>query len=336
VNDFLAFAHQLADVAGDIIRPYFGAHGEVESKSDTSPVTIADREAEAAIRRLIQERYPEHGIYGEEFGQEVLSRESLVVSNKASSHSVAPSHLAGEGWDGGAINETQTSPPLTQPSPARGEVSPAAPLADTTHHSPLTTHDYTWVIDPIDGTRAFIAGRKEWGTLIALCENGVPILGILDQPVTGERWVGVRGQATTYSAVPAQEVDPRRRAKEITVTTRACASLAEAEFSTTSANYFTPVQAAKVVKLAQACRATVRDGDCYAYGLLARGLRDVVVDAGLKPYDILALVPIIEGAGGKIAGWDGAPVTLTHYRDVVAVGNVATQQEALAFLHKPD
>jgi len=266
LSPFIPFAHALADAAGAIIHPYFGAHGNVEAKGDNSPVTNADREAEAAMRALIAQHYPDHAIYGEEGG-----------------------HLK-------------------------------------------TISDYTWVLDPIDGTRAFIAGRKEWGTLIALCENGVPILGILDQPVTGERWVGISGQPTTYSVIPAQAgislsasasltTDSRLRGNDVVIKTRPCASLADAELSTTSANYFTSMQAKQVACLAQQCRTTVKDGDCYAYGLLARGLRDVVVDACLKPYDILALVPIIEGAGGRITGWDGGALTMENYKDVVAVGD---------------
>ena len=259
-TEFLTFAHALADAAGAVIRPYFGAHGEVEAKGDNSPVTRADREAEAAMRALIDQHYPDHAIYGEEGGQK------------------------------------------------------------------KTISEYCWVIDPIDGTRAFIEGRREWGTLIALCADGVPILGILDQPITGERWVGVNGTVSSYTVTPAEAgtTDPCK--------TRPCATLADAEFSTTSALFFTPVQAKQVIALAQSCRRAVRDGDCYAYGLLARGERDIVIDAGLKPYDILALVPIIEGAGGKITGWDGAPITLTHYADVVATGDAGLHAEVVGLL----
>lgn len=164
--------------------------------------------------------------------------------------------------------------------------------------------EYTWVLDPIDGTRAFLDGKKEWGTLIALCKDGVPILGLLNQPITNERWLGIAGQPTTLNRSP--------------VTVRKTEQLAHAEISTTSAAYFTPVQASAFVTLAKQCKHTVAGGDCYAYGLLARGLRDIVVDAGLKPYDILALVPIIEGAGGVIRTWDDRPVTLEHYANVVA------------------
>ena len=257
MSEFLTFAHHLADAAGDVIRPYFGAHGDIEEKTDKSPVTLADKLTEKTIRKLIEQAYPDHAIYGEEEGQK------------------------------------------------------------------KTISEFTWVIDPIDGTRAFISGRKEWGTLIALCSDGVPILGILDQPITGERWVGIKGEKTHYSIVPAQELDPRKRAQEVSIKTRFCGRLADAEFSTTSLTYFTPPQAMSVIAIAQSCRATVKDGDCYAYGLLAKGARDVVLDAGLKPYDILALVPIIEGAGGAITGWDGTPVTLRNFKDVVAVGDPA-------------
>jgi inositol-phosphate phosphatase/L-galactose 1-phosphate phosphatase/histidinol-phosphatase len=234
----LTFAHRLADAAGAAIRPHFGQPLTVDIKADASPVSVADRAAEAAMRAIIEQHYPDHGIYGEEAGEK------------------------------------------------------------------KTANAYTWVLDPIDGTRAFIAGGKEWGTLIALCENGVPILGILDQPVTSERWVGMRGQPSTYQGTA--------------IATRPCAALSAASISSTSRHYFTPPQAAAFVKLAEQCAEVTENGDCYAYGMLARGLRDMVVDAGLKPYDILALVPIIEGAGGKITAWDGAAVTLSHYATALA------------------
>ena len=250
--DFLSFAHQLADVAGIIIRPYFGSALKVELKADESPVSVADREAEAAIRAAITQHFPDHGIYGEEHGQQALDQK------------------------------------------------------------------YVWVIDPIDGTRAFLAGRHEWGTLIALCEDGVPILGILNQPVTGERWVGGRGATSCYNGAP--------------IAPRPCNDLAHAALSSTSKNYFTPPQAKAFVKLAEHCGEVVENGDCYAYGLVARGERDVVVDAGLKPYDILALVPIIEGAGGKITGWDGEPITLTHFSTALAVGDATLYKQVQKIL----
>lgn len=276
----VSFAHTLADTAGAAIRPYFGDHGDVDAKGDSSPVTRADREAESAIRALIEQHYPNHGIYGEE------------------------------------------------------------------HGAKLAQAKYCWVIDPIDGTRAFITGKKEWGTLIALCEDGVPILGVLDQPITGERWIGATGQASTYSVMERSPATKHSTCSEKTlkmdcfasarndapIQTRPCPSLSAASISTTSRNYFTPPQAAAFVKLAGQCGEVIEDGDCYAYGLLARGLRDVVVDAGLKPYDILALVPIIEGAGGKITNWDGAAVRLSHYANVVASGDKSLHSKAITLL----
>lgn len=258
---FISFAHHLADAAGAAIRPYFNTALEVSTKADQSPVSIADREAEAAMRSLIEAQYPAHGVYGEEFGQS-------------------------------------------------GTTSPSR-------------EQYTWVLDPIDGTRAFLAGSTQWGTLIALCKNGIPILGILDQPITRERWVGAN-TVTHYA----------RATNDHAISTRPCPSLQQASISTTSHRYFSAPQAIHFAKLAEQCGEVIANGDCYAYGLLARGKRDIVVDAGLKPYDILALVPIIEGAGGVITGWDGAAVTLSNYAHVVAAGDAARHQETLDILGK--
>ncbi len=163
---------------------------------------------------------------------------------------------------------------------------------------------YVWVLDPIDGTRNFIAGGTQWGTLIALCENGVPILGVLDQPISNERWVGVRGHRTTLNG---RDIHSRN-----------CPALKEAVISTT---FCAAPDMPRFETLANHCANRINGGDCYAYGMLARGERDIVCDTALKPYDILALVPIIEGAGGKITGWDGAPITLSHYAQAIAVGD---------------
>ena len=163
---------------------------------------------------------------------------------------------------------------------------------------------YVWVLDPIDGTRNFIAGGTQWGTLIALCENGVPILGVLDQPISGERWVGARGHKTTLNGKA--------------IHTRNCPGLKEAVISTT---FCAAPDMPRFDALANLCANRINGGDCYAYGMLARGERDIVCDTALKPYDILALVPIIEGAGGKIAAWDSAPITLTHYASAIAMGD---------------
>lgn len=268
ISILLPFAHQLADAAAEAIRPFFGSHGVVETKGDASPVTQADKAAEAAIRALIETHYPEHGIYGEEYGQQAgkISRSAEVAraATRKGSASMA----------------------------SEGEAAPSS--------------QYTWVIDPIDGTRNFITGGTQWGTLVALCDGGVPMLGILNQPITGERWVGVVGQPTTLNGAP--------------ICTRSCPTLSQAAASST---YCSPPDDARFDAVASQCAEFIRGGDCYAFGMLARGERDIVADTGLKPYDILALVPIIEGAGGRICTWAGNAVTLQDYAQVLAVGDPA-------------
>jgi inositol-phosphate phosphatase/L-galactose 1-phosphate phosphatase/histidinol-phosphatase len=273
INDYIAFAHQLADAAAEAIAPYIGQHGAVETKGDASPVTAADIAAEAAMRALIEATYPDHGIYGEEFGQSNMDTMRSAEAARAAKR------------QGSAEGEGGVSPP--------------------------SKNNYIWVLDPIDGTRAFIAGLTEWGTLVALCEDGIPILGILNQPVTGERWVGAHGQPSTLNGA--------------IIRTRACDTLSAASISTTSKPYFTPEQAAHYQRIASRCGQEYENGDCYAYGMLARGERDLVLDAGLKPYDILALVPIIEGAGGVVLGYNG-PVTLSNYSTACALGDARLLQ----------
>jgi fructose-1,6-bisphosphatase/inositol monophosphatase family enzyme len=131
---------------------------------------------------------------------------------------------------------------------------------------------HRWVLDPVDGTRAFITGRPLFGTLIALLEDGKPILGIIDQPISGERWIGVAGQPTSFQG-------PGR------VGIRPCPSLAEAELSCTAPEIFSEAEFAKWRGLQAATRRTSWGGDCYAYGLIALGGIDVIAEAGLKIWD---------------------------------------------------
>ncbi len=155
-------AEAAADVAAAVIRPFYRQRLRADDKADSSPVTVADRSAEQAMRAVLAERFPEHGIVGEEFGED----------------------------------------------------RPGA--------------RYRWVLDPLDGTRAFLTGRPLFGTLVGLLEGDVPVLGIIDQPITGERWVGVRGQPTRFSGPHGQ------------AGCRPCARLADAELSCTSPDLFTP------------------------------------------------------------------------------------------------
>lgn len=172
--------------------------------------------------------------------------------------------------------------------------------------------EWVWVLDPIDGTRAFVTGRPLFGTLIGLLHRGRPVLGIIDQPVTGERWIGVAGQPTRLRSPIGG-----------TAGCRPCATLAEAELSCTSPDMFDAATAPRFASVKAAARRTTWGGDCIAYGLLAIGLVDVVVDATMKPWDWAALVPVIEGAGGRCTDWAGRPLTLDGDGSVLAVGDPA-------------
>jgi myo-inositol-1(or 4)-monophosphatase len=182
------------------------------------------------------------------------------------------------------------------------------------------TSGRVWVIDPVDGTRAFITGQTQWGTLIALNEDGAPVLGILDQPVLRERFVGTVDGAFLHSP------DGKRRLK-----VRACTGLGEAVLTTTSPwDYFSESEQRMFRSLSQACLLTRFGGDCYGYGLLAMGFVDLVVEARLKPWDIQALIPIVEAAGGVVTDWRGAPCP--DGGRVIAAGDARVHAQALKFL----
>jgi len=177
-----------------------------------------------------------------------------------------------------------------------------------------------WVLDPIDGTRAFITGRPVFGTLVALMDGVVPIIGVIDQPITGERWVGVSGQPTRF------------RGGAGTARIRSCPALDAAELSCTSPDIFSAPQRTAWQRLADATRRVSWGGDCYAYGLLALGQIDVVAEPGLKIWDWAALVPVIEGAGGRITAWDGKPLHPDGDGSVLATGDPRLHPAALALL----
>jgi histidinol phosphatase-like enzyme (inositol monophosphatase family) len=248
----LALAHALADAAGTVIRRYFRADHGLEMKDDDSPVTRADKEAEAAMRRLLTAEAPRDGVIGEEGG-------------------------ASEGTSG--------------------------------RH---------WVLDPIDGTRAFIAGRPIFGTLIALMEGGFPVLGVIDQPILKERWVGMAGRVTEFNGRPAS--------------TRRCRGLADALLATTSPALFADDELHAFEHLDAAVRSTVLGGDCYNYACLASGHLDIVVETGLKIHDFAALVPVVEGAGGVMCDWTGDPLHAGSTGDVIAAGDAARLDDILEAL----
>ena len=251
---FIAAAEAAADVAGAVIRPFFRAGVTADQKSDRSPVTIADRTAEQAMRAVLSERLPAHGILGEEFG---LDR-------------------------------------------------PDAPMR--------------WVLDPVDGTRAFVSGRPSFGTLIALLQDGVPIVGIIDQPITGERWVGAAGRVTRFHGPFGGRSG-----------CRVCPTLGEAELSCTSPEML-GADTPRWERLRSAVRRNYWGGDCYAYGLLALGQIDIIAESDMKVWDWAALVPVIEGAGGSVTDWAGAPLHAGGDGRVLAVGDKALVPAVVATL----
>jgi myo-inositol-1(or 4)-monophosphatase len=254
IDALIATAEAAADVAGAAIRPLFRAGLAADLKSDFSPVTIADRTAEQAMRAVLSQRFPTHGVLGEEFG---LDR-------------------------------------------------PDARLR--------------WVLDPIDGTRAFITGRPVFGTLIGLLDGDTPILGIIDQCITGERWIGAAGRPTTFRGPFGGTVGCRR-----------CAEMNEAELSCTSPRMF-GADFDPWERLSSAARRTSFGGDCYAYGLVALGQIDIIAEADLKVWDWAALAPVIEGAGGRLTDWDGLPLRADGDGRALAVGDPALLPEAVRLL----
>lgn len=184
-----------------------------------------------------------------------------------------------------------------------------------------TDASYVWSIDPIDGTRSFITGWPLWGTLIALLYKGAPILGVIDMPVLDERWIGLRGQGAWANGVRCRS--------------GRCSGLGEATVYATSPDIFADHERAAFERVCAAARGRRFGGDCYSYALLASGHIDVVVEADLKPYDYLALAPVVEAAGGVISDWQGRPLGLRSGGQVVAAATPALHRQVLARLAEP-
>ncbi len=178
--------------------------------------------------------------------------------------------------------------------------------------------EYVWVLDPIDGTKSFITGKATFGTLIALCRGGAPVVGVIDQPIIKERWLGAEGRCSTFNGDP--------------IKTRTGVKLADALLYATTPQMFIDGDLADFARLTTHVKHPLYGADCYAYGLLASGFTDLVCEASLKPYDYCALVPVVAGAGGVITDWDGAPLTIASGPRVLAAGDAPLHAQALATL----
>ncbi len=198
-------------------------------------------------------------------------------------------------------------------------VYPGHGILGEEHDSVNLAAEWVWVIDPIDGTKAFTCGKPQFGTLVALCHRGVPVVGVIDQPITGERWTGVKDAGAWFNAVPAHA-------------NRQLKPLRDTILLITAPEQFTGAGAAVFERLKRACKGVYYGGDCYNYALIASGHVDLVVEMGLKTVDFAALVNPIEEAGGVCLDWSGRPLTLASDGTIVAAASRALAEEVLAVL----
>ena len=200
----------------------------------------------------------------------------------------------------------------------RGQLAQAHPghgFFGEEHGRQAGAEPWNWVLDPIDGTKSFIAGMPTFGSLLCLLHGEAPLLGIVEHPALAERWVGCAGRRTTHNDRPCH--------------TQKAENLAEVSLRATTPDQFSADEYARFQYLAAACRDTAYGGDCYHYGLLASGYIGVVCEAGLAPYDFLALVSVVENAGGIISDWQGRPLTPASAGQVLASANTALHTAAL-------
>jgi myo-inositol-1(or 4)-monophosphatase len=182
------------------------------------------------------------------------------------------------------------------------------------------TNNYRWVLDPVDGTRAFITGRHEWGSLIALEDQGQAVLGILDQPVLGERFIGANGAAHLVQAGRSTRLQVRE-----------CPALKDAILCATDPSaYFSQSEQEAFARVKAQTRMTRYGGDCYLFAALALGFVDLVIEAGFHAWDAAALIPIVEGAGGVMTSWDGG--SAASGKTIVAAGDKRVHQAAMKLL----
>ncbi|MFC5371818.1 histidinol-phosphatase [Brevundimonas faecalis] len=256
MTELESFAVELSQEAALTALPFFRGDFTQENKAGPGafdPVTEADRAAEAAIRRLIAERYPHHGVIGEEYGEDRPDAE------------------------------------------------------------------HVWILDPIDGTRAFIAGLPLWTTLIALRREGRPTIGAVGQPYLGEVFLGGPSGARML-----------RNGTETPLKTRACPGLSDALIATTDADIFVGADREAWTRLRAATRLARFGCDAYAYAMVAAGRIDLVAESELKVWDWSALWPLVEAAGGRVTDWNGR--SPDGDGRILAVGDPALTDQALAVL----
>jgi inositol-phosphate phosphatase/L-galactose 1-phosphate phosphatase/histidinol-phosphatase len=284
-DELLTFALFLADTAAVISRRYFRHNLSIDTKAGNFPVTQADREIEATLRRLINEKYPSHAIIGEEY-------ESKVGSD-----------------------------------------------------------DYAWVIDPIDGTVAFTTGKPTFTTLIALTKNGKAVFGIIDQPISRERFIGVDnygayltvGASTKITTVQTDGPDSKQALPVVPISllstfnlplkTSQINSLSQARLNATTPYMFNPEEMVWFNKLKDNVRVCSWGGDAYAYALLASGHIDLIMESQLQYYDVAAVAPIIEASGGIISTWQGEPITPQFTGQCLASANYELHNLALKIIN---
>jgi myo-inositol-1(or 4)-monophosphatase len=182
---------------------------------------------------------------------------------------------------------------------------------------------YQWILDPIDGTRAFVAGLPTWGVLIGLYYEGAPFIGVMDQPYLDERYRGFTSNDSSGANATIRGVTRELR-------TRACAIMKDATLSTTDPTLFADDEITAFKRARDASKVMRYGFDCYAYCMLASGYMDCVIEAGLKPFDIAALIPIVTGAGGGVCAWDGG--SAAHGGRVLAYGDARVHDAALKLL----
>ena len=252
ISTLLSFAVSIADCARPIALRYYRKFMQPSEKMDGTYITLADQKIELTAKSMVEEKFPEHGFWGEEYGASNLDR------------------------------------------------------------------DWVWCIDPIDGTTAFVHGIPTFGILISLLYKKVPVIGIIDHPALGDRWVGAKHHRTTWQ----EQVCSSNLNQQL-------------EFSivfATSPDMFDADELRAFYAVTEKAKRRRYGIDCYAYGLLAIGKADVVMEANMKPHDIMALVPVVESAKGIITDWQGNPLTLDCNGQVLASANPELHNECLQII----